>query len=54
MPRIHKNARRIEGRKAIVPLIGFLETDDIQIRSNAAWALGEIGNVKAVLPLIGL
>jgi chemotaxis protein CheY-P-specific phosphatase CheC len=35
-------------------LITLLETDDVQIRANAAWALGEIGNVKAVLPLIAL
>jgi len=28
-------------RKAISPLIGFLETDDVQIRSNAAWALAK-------------
>jgi len=44
----------IKDRKSINPLIGSLGTDDIQIRSTAAWALGELGDAKAVLPLIGL
>lgn len=40
------------GGKAVEPLLAALKFDNWKIRGNAAWTLGEIGDQRAVVPLI--
>jgi bilin biosynthesis protein len=42
------------GNAAVYPLIGALNDGDWRVREEAARALGEIGDVRAVSPLINL
>jgi HEAT repeat protein len=39
------------GAEAVEPLIDALSRNEVEARSNAAWALGAIGDRRAVLPL---
>jgi HEAT repeat protein len=41
-----------EGEAAVEPLITALTLDDAHVRSEAAWALGHIGDARAVEPLV--
>ena len=40
------------GEPAVEPLIAALEKKDANLRQLAAWALGQIGDTRAVEPLI--
>ena len=37
---------------SVLPLIDALENGDNNVRSKSAWALGEIGDERAIIPLI--
>jgi len=40
------------GGDAVEPLLGALRMDNWEVRGNAAWALGKIGDPRSVEPLI--
>ena len=47
-----KDVKRWKKEKAVESLISTLGDENSDVRENAAWALGEIGDVRAVEPLI--
>jgi HEAT repeat protein len=44
----------VEAQNGVDPLIRTLRDPSIDVRANSAWALGRIGNGRALRPLTGL
>jgi HEAT repeat protein/photosystem II stability/assembly factor-like uncharacterized protein len=52
--RLTKALARFDGRRAVDALIEGLAEGNEDVKSQSAWALGEIGDTVAVTPLLGL
>ncbi len=49
--RLQRSLGRLKDPTAVDPLIETLWDDDSRVRLKAAWALGQIGDMRAIPPL---